>query len=77
MFQTRMQSLAAGHSRMNTTIREVLGNMIQQEGISRPFRGVQIVFMGAGPAHAMYFATYEFLKDVYVSHTNMNGTIAS
>uniref|UniRef100_A0A0A9ZHV2 Mitoferrin-1 n=1 Tax=Lygus hesperus TaxID=30085 RepID=A0A0A9ZHV2_LYGHE len=75
--KTRMQSLAAGHSRMNTTIREVLGNMVREEGLSRPFKGVQIVFMGAGPAHAMYFATYEYMKEFYSSHLSMNGTIAS
>lgn len=75
--KTRMQSLAAGHSRMNTTIREVLGNMVREEGLSRPFKGVQIVFMGAGPAHAMYFATYEFLKEIYSSRLEWNGTISS
>lgn len=72
-----MQSLAAGHSRMNTTIREVLGNMVKEEGISRPFKGVQIVFMGAGPAHALYFATYEFLKEIYSDRMQINGTLAS
>lgn len=31
---------------------------------SRPFRGVAAVMVGAGPAHAFYFATYEHSKQV-------------
>lgn len=30
----------------------------------RPFRGVAAVMVGAGPAHAFYFATYEHSKQV-------------
>ena len=39
-----------------------LRTMIRQEGWSRPVRGVSAVFVGAGPAHAMYFAGYEKIK---------------
>lgn len=29
----------------------------------RPFRGIGAVVAGAGPAHAFYFATYEYAKE--------------
>lgn len=59
--QTRMQSL-----RVRTAYRgpvDALLKMVSTEGILRPVRGIQAVFMGAGPAHAMYFACYESSKD--------------
>lgn len=34
------------------------------EGASRLWRGVWSVILGAGPAHAVYFGTYEAVKDV-------------
>lgn len=34
------------------------------KNVSRPFRGVAAVMVGAGPAHAFYFATYEHSKQV-------------
>lgn len=38
--------------------------MTSTEGYLRPFRGVAAVMVGAGPAHAFYFATYEHSKQV-------------
>ncbi|XP_057244553.1 mitoferrin-1-like, partial [Malurus melanocephalus] len=32
------------------------------EGLGRPFRGIHVTALGAGPAHALYFACYEQLK---------------
>ena len=43
---------------------DALFKMVSTEGIWRPVRGIQAVFMGAGPAHAMYFACYESSKTV-------------
>jgi solute carrier family 25 iron transporter 28/37 len=34
------------------------------EGVSRLWRGVWSVILGAGPAHAVYFGTYETVKDL-------------
>ncbi|KIH89116.1 hypothetical protein SPBR_07856 [Sporothrix brasiliensis 5110] len=34
------------------------------EGISSLWRGMSSVVVGAGPAHAVYFATYEAVKHV-------------
>ena len=41
---------------------DALRPMVRQEGWGRPVRGVPAVFVGAGPAHAMYFAGYEKIK---------------
>lgn len=30
---------------------------------NRPMRGIGAVVLGAGPAHAFYFSTYEFTKE--------------
>jgi hypothetical protein len=34
-------------------------------GIAGLYRGVAAVGIGAGPAHAVYFATYEYAKDAF------------
>lgn len=43
---------------------------------SRPIRGVTAVVAGAGPAHAFYFATYEYSKEwltkLSPQHNQMN-----
>lgn len=36
--------------------------MIKGEGIMAPLRGINIVAIGAGPAHALYFSSYEYVK---------------
>ncbi|KAI9316500.1 mitochondrial carrier domain-containing protein [Dichotomocladium elegans] len=38
------------------------------------WRGVNSVVMGAGPAHALHFATYEYLKEVLSVDGNGNNT---
>ncbi|KAI9261076.1 mitochondrial carrier domain-containing protein [Sporodiniella umbellata] len=34
------------------------------------WKGVSSVVLGAGPAHALHFATYEFCKDFFTAHGN-------
>lgn len=46
---------------MTSTFREVYTT----EGIKRLWKGVSSVFMGAGPAHAVYFGTYEITKEAF------------
>lgn len=46
---------------MTSTFREVYST----EGTKRLWRGVSSVFMGAGPAHAIYFGTYELVKEAF------------
>uniref|UniRef100_A0A6B2EFS0 Putative mitochondrial carrier protein mrs3/4 n=1 Tax=Phlebotomus kandelakii TaxID=1109342 RepID=A0A6B2EFS0_9DIPT len=58
--KTRMQSLSPVTK--GSTIMSTMTTMIQKEGIFRPIRGMGAVVAGAGPAHAFYFATYEYCK---------------
>lgn len=39
-----------------------LYHLIHHEGIRGSLKGSAAVFFGAGPAHAVYFSSYEFLK---------------
>lgn len=39
--------------------------VVKREGVRGLYRGVTAMAMGAGPAHAIYFATYEKAKDLY------------
>ena len=45
----------------------VFSRMIRQEGALRPIRGIGVMVSGAGPAHALYFSCYEFLKNKMLS----------
>ncbi|KAF7642529.1 hypothetical protein LDENG_00256310 [Lucifuga dentata] len=53
--KTRMQSL---HPEPGARYR----NIVRTEGLWRPVRGVNVLAVGAGPAHAVYFACYEKIK---------------
>lgn len=46
---------------MSSTFRAVATT----EGTKRLWKGVSSVFMGAGPAHAVYFGTYEMTKEAF------------
>lgn len=61
--KTRMQSLTAETS--NKGVIQILMEMIKHEGIFRPVRGIEVIAGTAGPAHAIYFASYEYLRDVF------------
>ncbi|KAL2731365.1 mitoferrin-1-like isoform X1 [Vespula squamosa] len=72
--KTRMQSLIPGPGG-GGGIGNVLLRMMRQEGLLRPFRGMGAMVAGAGPAHALYFSCYEFLKDKFMSskpHSQFN-----
>lgn len=40
----------------------------------RPLRGVGAVVLGAGPAHAFYFGTYEYTKE-HLAKYNINDNL--
>ncbi|CAG9861141.1 unnamed protein product [Phyllotreta striolata] len=65
--KTRMQSLAASGSE---GIGETLIRMVRHEGLFRPVRGMSAMVVGAGPSHALYFSSYEFLKENLKSFFN-------
>lgn len=58
--KTRMQSISFKGS---NNILEVLVKMVKSEGIFSPIRGMSAVAVAAGPAHALYFSSYEFFKE--------------
>ncbi|XP_034188090.1 mitoferrin-1 isoform X2 [Osmia lignaria lignaria] len=71
--KTRMQALTPGPG--GGGVRAVLSSMIRQEGVLRPVRGMSAMVVGAGPAHALYFSCYEFIKNKILSsreHSELN-----
>lgn len=68
--KTRMQSLSPMHS--GFSVYQTLSNMVTKEGILRPIRGMGAVVLGAGPAHAFYFGTYEYTKETMSKFSKSN-----
>ncbi|NXY15421.1 MFRN1 protein, partial [Atrichornis clamosus] len=60
--KTRMQSLQPDPKAQYRSVYEALKKMVLTEGLWRPLRGINVTMLGAGPAHAMYFACYEKMK---------------
>uniref|UniRef100_A0A146MF88 Mitoferrin-1 n=1 Tax=Lygus hesperus TaxID=30085 RepID=A0A146MF88_LYGHE len=71
--KTRMQSMAL---KGKSTISGVFKDTRKEGGIFRTLRGFQISFLGDGPGHAVYFATYELLKEKLVSSGQVNVHVA-
>eukprot|EP00092_Neocalanus_flemingeri_P087799 GFUD01110861.1.p1 GENE.GFUD01110861.1~~GFUD01110861.1.p1 ORF type:complete len:397 (-),score=94.18 GFUD01110861.1:264-1454(-) len=68
--KTRMQALACDKPKFqSTSIVKNLIFIVKDEGVFRPIQGVQAMAAGAGPAHAMYFACYEELKERLTPYT--------
>lgn len=62
--KTRMQAVPHGgasiaHAMNYGTMRAAVSTVLRQEGLRGLYRGVNAMALGAGPAHAFYFATYE------------------
>ncbi|KAL1921857.1 uncharacterized protein VTP21DRAFT_10499 [Calcarisporiella thermophila] len=83
--KTRMQILNPSPAAVYTGISNAFSRITSTEGVTRLWRGVNSVILGAGPAHALYFATYEKCKDVFGGNregyhpiaTSVAGAIAS
>ncbi|CAG0889858.1 unnamed protein product [Cyprideis torosa] len=80
--KTRMQSLYPVPEARYSGITSALSDMVRREGTFRPLRGMSAVVFGAGPAHALYFSCYEYLKRLFSSsklhsHTNHFGHAAA
>ncbi|KAM8973661.1 mitoferrin-1 [Pelodytes ibericus] len=60
--KTRMQSLQPDPKAQYKGVGEALKRMIRTEGLMTPMRGINVTVLGAGPAHALYFACYEKMK---------------
>lgn len=57
-----MQSLQPDPKAQYKSVFEALKKIVRTEGLGRPLRGINVTMVGAGPAHAMYFACYEKMK---------------
>ena len=72
--KTRMQALACDKTKFkSSSISANLINIMKTEGLFRPLKGVQPLVLGAGPAHAVYFACYENIKSLSPSSPVVHG----
>lgn len=79
LFQTRMQSLQPEPAARYKNVMDALHRIVATEGVWRPMRGLNATAVGAGPAHALYFACYEKLKKTLsdVIHPGANSHLAN
>ncbi|KAM3862965.1 mitoferrin-2 [Diretmus argenteus] len=77
--KTRMQSLQPDPAARYRNVMDALRRIVTTEGIWRPMRGLNATAIGAGPAHALYFACYEKLKKTLsdVIHPGANSHLAN
>ncbi|KAG6332650.1 hypothetical protein ID866_6435 [Astraeus odoratus] len=61
--KTRMQVFATSPAAVYTGIGNAFTRISSTEGMRALWRGVSSVILGAGPAHAVHFGTYEFVKE--------------
>jgi solute carrier family 25 iron transporter 28/37 len=62
--KTRMQSVDPKNRVRYKNVPDGLIQIARHEGPGRLFKGMSVMVVGAGPAHAMYFACYEKMKRV-------------
>lgn len=62
--RTRMQVLSAATDANYSSMSQAFTRILSVEGFHALWRGVASVILGAGPAHALYFGTYELAKDL-------------
>jgi solute carrier family 25 iron transporter 28/37 len=60
--KTRMQCINPDPHAKYRGIWHAMREMMVNEGIFRPVRGMHVVAIAAGPAHALYFSCYERMK---------------
>eukprot|EP00914_Ancora_sagittata_P010549 GHVO01020456.1.p1 GENE.GHVO01020456.1~~GHVO01020456.1.p1 ORF type:complete len:314 (-),score=23.27 GHVO01020456.1:585-1526(-) len=60
--KTRMQCLVPDPRANYRNVVDAMYRIVRYEGIANSFRGINAMAYGAGPAHALYFACYEYMK---------------
>lgn len=63
LVKTRMQMLQSAGGSSHRTVYKAFFQIMQKEGLPGLYRGIGAMGLGAGPAHAVYFAAYESLKE--------------
>lgn len=67
--KTRMQSM---NHKNYSGILNAITKISSTEGSMALFKGLNSMVLGAGPAHAVYFATYEFVKRQLIKDDDLN-----
>jgi len=75
--QTRMQVLSTSPAAVYNNMSEAFTRISSTEGTRRLWRGVASVIWGAGPAHAVYFGTYELAKELAGGNSNGYSFVAT
>lgn len=70
--KTRMQCINPDPHAKYRGIYHAIREMMTNEGFFRPVRGMHVVALAAGPAHALYFSCYERMK-ILLSGTSQAG----
>ncbi|KAG0566615.1 hypothetical protein KC19_7G077800 [Ceratodon purpureus] len=65
LVKTRMQMLQSAGGSAHSTVYKAFFAIMQKEGPLGLYRGIGAMGLGAGPAHAVYFAAYETLKEKF------------
>ncbi|CAI4590388.1 AIF_collapsed_G0032170.mRNA.1.CDS.1 [Saccharomyces cerevisiae] len=68
--KTRVQAAGLNKAASTGMISQI-SKISTMEGSMGLWKGVQSVILGAGPAHAVYFGTYEFCKARLISPEDM------
>ncbi|XP_003389716.2 PREDICTED: mitoferrin-1-like [Amphimedon queenslandica] len=68
--KTRMMTLVPNPKANYNNLYGAFKTIIKTERPSALFRGITVVATGAGPAHALYFSTYEYSKRWLSRHHN-------
>jgi solute carrier family 25 iron transporter 28/37 len=63
--KTRMQALAHPGMQLDKSLARAIKSARHREGVRGLYKGVTAVALGAGPSHALYFASYEAAKQLY------------
>jgi len=72
--KTRMQVFATSPAAVYTGIGNAFTRISSTEGVRALWRGVSSVIVGAGPAHAVHFGTYEAVKELTGGNRDGNAT---
>ncbi|MCJ1461857.1 Fe(2+) transporter [Pseudocyphellaria aurata] len=62
LLKTRLQIINPSPGGIYTSLTNAVSTITKIEGTTSLWRGISSVIVGAGPAHAVYFATYEAVK---------------
>lgn len=72
-----MQVLSTSPAAVYSNMSDAFTRISSTEGTRRLWRGVASVIWGAGPAHAVYFGTYELAKEMAGGNENGYSFVAT